>query len=71
MDTVIATASSTFSSAMGFGWGEVVAYMKTLLLLVIGSGLGLLQTLLPYIIALIVISAIVYFLYRAFQFFRH
>jgi len=71
MDTVIANASSTFSTATGFGWGEVVTYMKSLLMLVIGSGLGLLQTLMPYIIALVVISAIVYFVYRAFRFFRH
>jgi hypothetical protein len=71
MDTVITTASSTFTTAMGFNWSDVVAYMKTLLLLVIGSGLGLLQVLLPYIIALVIISAIVYFLYRAFRFFKH
>jgi thiamine transporter ThiT len=56
---------------MGFTWGDVVDYMTGLLKLVIGSGLGLLQTLLPYIIALVIIGAIVYFLYRAFQFFRH
>jgi hypothetical protein len=71
MDSVITTASTTFSSAMGFEWSAVVTYMKTLLLLVLGSGLGLLQVLMPYIIALVVIGAIVYFLYRAFRFFRH
>ena len=71
MDTVISNASSTFTSAVGFNWSDVVTFMKSLLLLVIGSGLGLLETLLPYIIALITIGAIVYFLYRAFRFFRH
>lgn len=71
MDSVITTASSTFSSAMGFSWADTVAYMKSLLMLVIGSGLGLLETLMPYIIALVVIGAIVYFVYRAFRFFRH
>ncbi len=71
MNTIISTASTTFTTAMGFNWSDVVTYMAGLLNLVIGSGLGLLQTLLPYIIALVIISAIVYFLYRAFRFFRH
>ncbi len=71
MDAIITTASTTFTTAVGFNWANVVAWMKDLLLLVIGSGLGLLETLLPFIIALITISAIVYFLYRAFRFFRH
>ena len=71
MDSIIATASSTFSTSLGFGWSDVVAFMKAQLLLIIGSGLGLLETLLPYIVALVIISSIVYFIYRAFQFFRH
>ncbi len=71
MQGIIDTASTTFTGAVGFNWSDVVAFMKTLLLLVIGSGLGLLETLLPYIIALVTISAIVYFLYRAFRFFKH
>jgi len=49
----------------------VVDWMADLLKLVIGSGLGVLDALMGWIIALVVISAIVYFLYRAFHFFRH
>jgi hypothetical protein len=71
MDAIITTASSTFTSTVGFNWANVTAWMKELLLLVVGSGLGLLETLLPFIIALVTIGAIVYFLYRAFRFFRH
>ena len=71
MDTIISNASSTFTTAVGFNWSSVVAYMKELLMLVIGSGLGLLQVLMPYIIALVIISAVVYFLYRGFRFFKH
>jgi hypothetical protein len=71
MDAIIATASSTFLAALGFNWASVILFMKDLLLLVIGSGLGLLESMLPYIIALVIIGAIVYFLYRAFRFFRH
>lgn len=71
MDSIITNASSTFTTAVGFQWADVVTWMKSLLLLVVGTGLGVLQVLLPYILALVVIGAIVYFLYRAFRFFRH
>lgn len=71
MNTIIDNASTTFTSSVGFNWGEVITFMKDLLLLVIGTGLGILQSLLPYIVALVAIGAIVYFLYRAFRFFRH
>lgn len=71
MDALIATSSSGFATAFGFSLSDVVDFMKTWLLYIIGAGLGVLQALLPYIIGLAVIAAIVYFLYRAFRFFRH
>ena len=71
MQTLITTASSTFTTALGFNWSDVTAYMSSLLSLVLGTGLGLLQTLMPYIVGLVFIGAVVYFVYRAFRFFRH
>jgi len=71
MSDLIETASTTFAGTTGFGWDSVIAYMASLVKLVIGTGLGVLQSMLPWILALVVISAIVYFLYRAFKFFRH
>lgn len=71
MDALIASSSAQFTTSFGITWVEVVTYMKTLLLTIIGAGLGVLQALMPYIIGLAVISAIVYFLYRAFKFFKH
>lgn len=71
MDTIIANATSTFNTTVGFEISDVVTWMGDLLKLVMGTGLGLLQALLPWIVALAVISAIVYFLYKAFRFFRH
>jgi len=71
MEALIATSSASFSTAFGFSWSDLVTFMKSLLLTIIGAGLGILQALMPYIIGLAVISAIVYFLYRAFRFFRH
>jgi len=71
MDTLISSATSTFETTTGFTYADVVAWMADLLKLVLGSGLGLLDAMMGWIIALVVISAIVYFLYRAFHFFRH
>jgi hypothetical protein len=71
MNALIASSTTGFSTAFGFSFADVTAFMATWLLDVIGAGLGVLQQLLPYIIGLAVIGAIVYFLYRAFRFFRH
>lgn len=71
MDTIITSASTTFTNTTGFDLGSVVTFMGTLIKLVIGTGLGVLQALLPWILALIAIGAIVYLIYRAFHFFRH
>jgi len=72
MDTLIASSTATLTTNFGFDIiAGAVDFMKTWLLFIIGAGLGVLQSLMPYIIGLIVISAIVYFAYRAIQFFRH
>jgi len=71
VDGIIATATSTFASTTGFELSAVVDWMGNLAKLVIGTGLGVLEELMPWILAIIVIAAVVYFLYRAFKFFRH
>jgi len=71
MDTLINTATTTFETTTGITLASVVDFLKDQILLVVGTGLGVLQALLPWIIALIAISAVVYFVYRGLQFFRH
>ena len=71
MNALIASSTAGFNTAFGFNFADVTSFMATWLLDIIGAGLGVLQQLLPYIIGLAVIGAIVYFLYRAFRFFRH
>ncbi|MDQ3077134.1 MAG: hypothetical protein M3Q63_03745 [bacterium] len=71
MNSLIATSTAGFATAFGISLTDVVDFMKTWLLYIIGAGFGVLQALMPYIVGLAVISAIVYFLYRAFRFFRH
>lgn len=71
MQTIVDTASTTFYTTTGFTLASVVDFMSDLIQLVIGTGLGVLQALLPWILALVAIGAVVYLLFRAFSFFRH
>jgi hypothetical protein len=71
MDGIIGTATTTFETTLGFELGSVVSWMSTQLLLVLGSGIAVLEALLPYIIGLAIIGGIIYFLFRAFRFFRN
>lgn len=71
MDTIISNASTTFTATTGFGLDSVVDFMGDQMLLILGTGLGVLEALLPWIVALAAISGIIYLLYRAFKFFRH
>jgi hypothetical protein len=72
MGGLITTAESGFSSTTGFTVGSVVDWAgDNLISLFIGSGLAVLYELRYWIVALVIIAAIVYFAYRAFRFFRH
>lgn len=72
MDTMINAATSSFLTTTGFDVSAVVTWAgDNLLKVFIGSGLAVLYNLRYWIVALIIISAIVYFAFRAFSFFRH
>lgn len=72
MQGIINTATSSFQTTTGFSFADVVSWVgDNLIKLFIGSGVGLLDALKNWIVALIVISAIVYFAYRAFRLFKH
>lgn len=71
MDTIITAAETQFATTTGFSLTSVVDFAGDQILLVVGTGLAVLQDLLPWIIGLAAISGVVYFLYRAFSFFRH
>lgn len=72
MDTIIGAATSTFQTTTGFSFSDVVTWVgDNLIKLFIGSGVGVLDALKGWIVALVVIGAIVYFAYRAFRFFKH
>lgn len=71
MQGIIDSATTTFAATTGFSLASVVTFMGSLMSQVIGTGLGVLQSLLPWILALTAIGAIVYLLFRAFRFFRN
>jgi len=71
MDTLIGNATTTFAATTGITLDSVVDFLTTQIVLVIGTGLAVLQALLPWIVALAAIGAVVYLLFRAFRFFRH
>lgn len=66
------TASSSFIATTGFSAGGAVTSVGNMFIKpIIGGGIMLFQALLPWIIALIVLSAFFYFAYRAFRFYKH
>jgi hypothetical protein len=72
MGTLISNATTSFQTTTGFDIASVVSWMAdNLLKPFIGSGLAVLYELRYWIVALIIIGAVVYFAFRAFQFFRH
>jgi hypothetical protein len=72
MGDLITSATSTFMTTTGFSMADVVTWSgDNLIKLFIGSGLAVLYSLRGWIVALVIIGAIVYFAYRAFRFFRH
>ncbi len=68
---VINNSDTTFNSSMGFDRSNVGSFMWSMGSLVLGSAMGFLYFILPYISALVIIGAIVYLLYRAFRFLKH
>lgn len=72
METLISNATTSFLSTTGFDVSAVVTWAgDNLIKVFIGSGLAVLYELRYWIMAVIIIAAIVYFAYRLFYFFRH
>jgi len=64
MDSLIATSSQLFEDTTGFGFDALVDWAGDILLTILGMGLGLVDAMLPWIIAIIVISVIVGLIYH-------
>lgn len=72
MGDLVTSANTGFASTTGFSIDSVTQWAgDNLIKLFLGSGLAVLYSLRYWIVALVVIAAIVYFAYRAFRFFKH
>jgi len=67
MDTFIATSSALFLATTGFEYADLVEWAGDVLLLILGGGLGLVNALIGWIIALVIISIIVRLIYHGFR----
>ena len=59
LDTLISDASTSFSTTTGFAFADLVTWAGDILKQILGGGLGLVDALIGWIIALIIISVII------------
>lgn len=70
MSTIISNASTSLLGAVGVSNDDIVGIMWSMASIILGTGLGILSAVLPYVLSLVVIASIVYFLYRGFRLLR-
>lgn len=71
LTSVIQTASSTVFSSLGMNKDDVALFMAQLTTVVIATAMGILQTLIPYIIGIVIIIGCIIIVKGAFRLFRH
>jgi len=64
MTTLIATSSAMFLSLTGFSYSDLVTWTGAKLMLILGAGLGLVDSLIGWIIAIIIITVVVRLIYH-------
>lgn len=64
MYTLIATSSALFLNTTGFAFADLVVWAGNNIKLMLGMGLGLVDAMLPWIIALVVIGVIIGLIYK-------
>jgi len=64
MDTLISSSTQLFESTTGFAFTDLVDWAGDILVTILGMGLGLVDAMLPWIIAIIVISVIIGLIYH-------
>lgn len=68
MGALIASSSALFLTTTGFSYASLVTWAGNDILLILGGGLGLIDSLMGWIIALAVISLIVHMIFRGLRF---
>lgn len=68
IDVLVATATAQFQSVTGFTFSDLVAKVGTWIMMFLGGGLGLVDALIGWIIALIIIGVIISLIFKAMHF---
>jgi len=64
MNALIASSSAAFQATTGFEYGDLVTWAGDILKQILGGGLGLVNALIGWIIAIIIITVIVRLIYH-------
>jgi len=64
MGGFIATSSALFEATTGFSFDDLIDWAGDQLIIILGMGLGLVNALLPWILALVVIGVIIRLIYH-------
>jgi len=62
---LIATSSALFETTTGFAYSDLVSLAGSVILVILGGGLGLVNALLGCIIAIVIVSVIIGLIYHA------
>lgn len=65
---MISDAGTSFSTTTGFAYADLITEVGEWIQMFLGTGLGLVTALLPWIIALIVFGVIISLIYKAMHF---
>jgi len=66
--SMISDASTSFSTTTGFSYADLVSWAGDIILQILGGGLGLVDALIGWIIALVIIGVIVHLIFRGLRF---
>jgi len=68
MNDLIASSSAVFLSTTGFEYSDLVTWAGDQILLLLGGGLGLVNAMIGWIMALVIIAVIVRLIYHGLRF---
>jgi Na+/phosphate symporter len=68
LTALIASSTALFATTTGFSFADLVTWAGSILLLMLGAGLGLVNAMLPWVIALIVFGVIIGLIYKGMRF---
>jgi len=65
MGPMIASSSALFLATTGFTYADLVTWAGSIILVILGGGLGLVNALIGWIVAIVIISVIIGLIYHA------